>query len=197
MSPLEEQSHALQAEALEILNGGVLGLLEREFGKVQIAGSVSLSLMVQPDIDLYTRLEAFQAPKLLDLAPKLAEQLGTQGYALAKAVLQNEHILPDPRFPNTPGLYGGFAFVHQGSGRKWSLDFWGWSAEQFKDRHAHHQQLHHDLQGADQDLILRFKNTKGYGREFFSVDVYAFAIARVGNSLEDFKRFLAERLSRE
>ncbi len=103
-------------------------LLEHEFGQVEIAGSVALDLMVQPDIDLYTRLEPAEAHKLYELVPELAAQLERQGFTLARTAVHNEYSLPDPAFPTTPGLYGGFTFV--GLNRTWKLDFWGWNSEQ-------------------------------------------------------------------
>lgn len=104
-------SQTLRTEALTILQGGVMGLLEHEFGSVEIAGSVALDLMIQPDIDLYTRLESTEAYKLYELVPKLAVQLGTQGFVLARTAVHDEYALPDPAFSTTPGFYGGFTFV--------------------------------------------------------------------------------------
>lgn len=177
------------------MQGGVLELLEREFGNVEIAGSVDLDLMVQPDIDLYTRLEPSEAHKLLGLVPKLAIQLERQGFALAKTALHNEYILPDPNFPTTPGLYGGFAFVGGQTLRQWKMDFWGWNSAHYKQRLASHESLHERLKDADRELVLRLKEAPGYGSAFFSMDVYAFVLAGAGN-LQDLERFMQRRSSR-
>lgn len=187
-----EKSQALRAEALSILQGGVLELLEREIGGVEIAGSVDLDLMVWPDIDLYARLEPAEAGMLLGLVPELGAQLTRQGYALARVAVHDEHILPAPKFPATPGLYEGFTFSSQQSGLLWKLDFWGWSGAWYDQRRAHHHALHDSLHGVDRDLILRLKEADGYGSVFSSVDVYAFALAGAGTSLGDFERFLRQ-----
>ena len=185
-----KRSQDLRAEALRILHEGILGRLEEEVGAIEIAGSVALDLMAWPDIDLYTRLEATDFHRLTGFVPKMAEQLERQGYALAEARVVNEHVLPDPKFPMTPGLYGGFTFVSRESGRKWKIDLWGWSSGRYEERRTHHLELQKNLRGADRDMILRLKEADGYGESFSSVDVYAFAVAGAGDSLEDFRRFL-------
>ena len=152
------QSRTLRTEALAILQGGVKGLLKHEFGHVEVAGSVALDLMVQPDIDLYTRLEPTEAYKLYDLVPKLADQLEQQGFALTRTAVHNEYALPDPNFPATPGLYGEFTFVGGDARRTWKLDFWGWNSEQYGERRASHHDLAEKLKTADQELILRLKD---------------------------------------
>lgn len=178
---------------MSILEGGLLALLEREFGPVNIAGSVALDLMAWPDIDLYVQLEADGAPKMQCLVPKVDEQLQRQGYLLARTIVYNEHLLPDPKFSAPYGLYDGFVFLHGESRRQWKLDFWGWTAAGYAEREAHHTELAHRLQNADRDLILRLKRAEEYGKEFTSVDVYEFAIAKAGSSVEELKDFVRER----
>jgi hypothetical protein len=193
MSQIEQRSQSLRVEALEILNGGLITILERDFGVVRIAGSVQLDLMAVPDIDLYLTLEANEAFKLLEVIPKLAVQLELQGYAVAKTLVRNEHVLPDPKFPATPGLYAAMNFLNNDSGELWKLDLWGWSHTRYDVQRAHHAELQRRLAGVNSDLVLRLKHTQGYGETFFSVDVYEFALAGVGDSLEDFQQFLLHR----
>lgn len=193
VNSLSERARALRAEALTILDGGVLALLEHKLGPIEVAGRVKLDLMVLPDIDLYGRLEPAEAPRLLGLVPKLAAQLERQGYALARVAVHDEHVLPDPKFPDTPGLYGGFSFSNRKSGCLWKLDLWGWAGAWFEQRHTHHLDLYQQLKRADRDLILQLKEAEGYGSVFVSVDVYEFALAGEGATLEDFERFLRER----
>ena len=193
VNQLRERARALREEALAILDGGVLTPLEQEIGPIEVAGSVKLDLMALPDIDLYGRLEPDEVPRLLGLVPKLAAQLERQGYDLARVAVHDEHVLPDPKFPDTPGLYGGFSFSNRKSGCLWKLDLWGWAGAWFEQRHTHHLELFQQLKRADRDLILRLKEAEGYGSAFVSVDVYEFALAGEGTSLEDFERFLRER----
>ena len=168
-----------------------MALLEHQFGHVEIAGSVALELMTVPDIDLYTRLEPAEAYKLYELVPQLAVQLGQQGFTLARTALHNEYALPDPAFPNTPGLYGGFTFV--GEARTWKLDFWGWNSVQYEERQSAHRDLAEKLETADRELILRLKDAPGYGKTFFSMDVYTFVLAQAGDSLADLEQFMLQR----
>ena len=186
----------LHSEATAILSGGVLALLEQEFTGVELAGSVSLDVMAVPDVDVFCRLEADEANKLFALTTKLATQLERQGYALAKATINNEHVLPDPNFPTSPGLYGGFVFVNVRSGRKWKLDFWGWDRRWYDERRSSHHALHQRLERANRDLILWLKSLDGYGQSFFSMDVYEFALSGSGDSLEAFQYFLSARKSK-
>ena len=124
------------------------------------------------------------------LVPKMAAQPERQGCDLTKVIVNDEHILPDPKFLTSPGIYGGFVLVHRQSGRQWKLDFWVWDSVWYDQRRNSHHDLQRSLQGADRDLILRLKRSDGYGHAFFSVDVYAFALANAGDSLADFERFL-------
>ena len=189
----QTQSQALQAEALAILQGGVLALLKRSFSSVETAGSVALDLMVVPDIDLYTRLEPDEARKLYELIPELAAQLERQGFTLARTMVHNEYALPDPNFPATPGLYGGFTFVGGPAQRQWKLDFWGWNREQYGERQKAHHDLAERLRTVDRELILHLKDSPGYGSAFFSMDVYTFVLAGAGDSLGDLERFIQQR----
>lgn len=193
MSEARTQAQNLRQEALAILHGGVKALLERHLGHVEIAGSVALDLMAVPDIDLYVRLEASEAARMLGLLPELADQLSQQGYALAKIAFNDEHIIPDPAFPDSPGLYSGLTFASRGANRVWKMDLWGWNRAFYEVRHRQHRALQTRLQGANRDLILQLKGAEGYGRRFFSVDVYDFALSGLGSSLEAFETFLLER----
>ncbi len=165
-------------------------LLEHHFGHTEIAGSVALDLMVVPDIDLYTRLAPTEAHKLYELVSKLATQLERQGFTLARTAVNNECALPDPAFPDTPGLYGGFTFVGGTAQRTWKLDFWGWNSSQYEARQAAHNELHEKLKNANRELILRLKDAPGYGETFFSMDVYTFVLAKAGKTLADLGGFM-------
>lgn len=101
--------------------------------------------------------------------------------------------MPDPAFPTTPGLYGGFTFIR--GERTWKLDFWGWNKSQYDERQTAHHDLDERLKDADRELILRLKKASGYGKTFFSMDVYTFVLARAGNTLGDLEQFKEEHSS--
>lgn len=193
MNNVSTKAQNLRREAYAILEGGVLVLLERHLGHVEIAGSVALDLMAVPDIDLYVRLEAEGASKMLNLLPELTTQLDRQGYSLAKIAFNDEHLIPDPNFPDSPGLYSGLTFVNRRSSTAWKLDLWGWDERFYDVRHAQHTALFDRLQAADRDLILHLKETEGYGSRFFSVDVYDFALSDRQDTPHAFEKFLLER----
>lgn len=183
---LRERARSLRAEALALLDGGVAGVIQDTVGPFEIAGSVALDLMVWRDIDLYTRLDADDAPRLLAALPALAEVLSRLGQPVARASFRDEHLEPDPAFPESPGLYLGLT-TEPG----WKLDLWGWDGP----RHATQQQRHAELAAAlervDRDLVLRVKDAVHGRQDYRSTDVYEFALADAGDSLEDFERFRA------
>lgn len=70
------------------------------------------------------------------------------------------------------------------------IDFWGWNSSQYEARQAAHHNLAESLKRADRELILRLKNAPGYGKTFFSMDVYTFVLAEAGNAVADLERFV-------
>lgn len=194
---LEHQSAQLHLEAMTILEGGLLDLLESQFGQIYVAGSVAANLMTWPDIDLYCQLEHSERSKLIGFAPLLSEQLERQGYSLAKFIYNDEHLIPDPNLPGANGLYGGFQFLHQQSRALWKLDFWGWDTVGFTERHAHHVELTEKLKTANRGLILELKNSlhnhPEYRKSIYSVDIYEFVLENLGASLEDFWAYISAK----
>ncbi len=189
---LRERSAELRAEALSILAGGARATIEASLGPVEVAGSVALDLMVLPDIDLYVRAEAADAPRARDLLLRLAAQLAGQGYPTARLSFRDEHLLPDPAFPDTPGIYLGVEAIGPGR-RRWKIDLWGWDEQRHAAQRERHLELRRSLERADRDLILRIKEPVHPRPGYRGVDVYAFALADAGSSLEDFDRFLRRR----
>jgi hypothetical protein len=186
VSDMHERSQMLHREALALLDNGVLALLEAQLGRVHVAGSVQLDMMAVPDIDLYAALEPDEAPKLLAVLPLLALELHRQGYSVASALVRDEYVVPDPKFPTTPGLYLMVKFLSPRTQEVWKLDLWGWNAARMDAQHARHAKLLEDLRGVNRDLVLRLKHAPGYGQRFFSVDVYEFARLHPEGSLEAF-----------
>ncbi|MDX2006020.1 MAG: hypothetical protein SFU83_12140 [Meiothermus sp.] len=195
-SDLERQSARLRREVLDILEGGLMGLLERQFGKIHLAGSVALDLMTWPDIDLFCHLEHADRTKLMVFAPPLAEQLERQGYRLFRAKFNDEHLRPDSR-ASKPGLYGGYEFLNNRTQVAWKLDFWGWSEAEYAVDLADKARLAERLMSADRRLILELKTVLHHHPEYrktvYSVDIYSFALERAGSTLEEFWRWLEAR----
>jgi hypothetical protein len=181
---LRERSRALRREAVGLLEGPVGDVLRSSFGEVTLAGSVSLDLMVWRDIDLFVRLEASDAPRLLAAVPALASALSGWGQPVSRIAFRDEHLQPDPAFPDIPGLYLGIV-----TAPGWKVDLWGWDAA----RHPAQQQRHRDLAASlahvDRDLVLSLKDALWQRPDYRSMDVYEFVLAHAGDSLGDFERF--------
>lgn len=167
----------LRREARGLLEEGLREVIERRIGPVQVAGSVALDLMAVPDIDLYAHVEGADAETMLPLLAEIPAQLAAQGCALATITFRDEHVQPDPAFPTAPGLYLGTTFVAPNEST-WKVDLWGWGAVDQARRLAEDRRLVDKLAAVDRDLVLRCKHLDGYGRDFTSVDVYAFAAER-------------------
>ena len=185
---LRERARSLRAEALALLDGGVAAVIQETVGPVEIAGSVALDLMVWRDIDLYTRLDADDAPRLLAALPGLGEVLGRLGQPVARAAYRDEHLERDPAFPDAPGLYLGLT-----TAGGWKLDLWGWDGPSHATQRRRHAELAAALERADRDLVLRLKDAVHGRQDYRSTEVYDFVLANAGDSLEDFERFRSGR----
>lgn len=193
------RARALHTEALALLDGAVLPVLREALGEVEVAGSVALDLMTWRDIDLFARLEAGEAPRLLALVPRLSAALAAAGQPVSRIAFRDEHLERDPAFPDDPGLYLGVS-TGPGAGATsageadlgWKLDLWGWDRERYEPQRRRHAELAAMLAQADRGLILRVKHAVAGRPGYRSTDVYAFALAEAGDSLEDFDRFRAE-----
>ncbi|HET7723802.1 MAG TPA: hypothetical protein VFK68_04120 [Propionibacteriaceae bacterium] len=185
---LRNRSQALRSEARRLIDGPAGDVLRDAFGEVTVAGSVSLDLMAWRDIDLFVHLEAADAPRLLEVVPRLASALAAHGQPVSRIAYRDEHLEPDPAFPDVPGLYLGVVTT---SG--WKIDLWGWDAI----RHPVQQQRHHELAaslaGVDRDLVLRLKDALWGRPDYRSTEVYEFALAAAGDSLDDFVRYREAR----
>lgn len=184
---LRTEAERLRSQALELLDAGVLQALRFGGREVSIAGSVALDLMVWPDIDLYLRLDADESQSLLDAVPPVSRALADAGQRVCRITFRDEHLQPDPAFPDAPGLYLGL--VTAGG---WKLDVWGWDAEQYPRQQRRHTELAAALSRADRDLVLRLKEACWREPGYRSTQIYAFALAGAGGSLEDFRRYCGE-----
>lgn len=181
---LRERSRALRTEALGLVEGPAGDVLRDAFGQVTVAGSVALDLMVWRDIDLFVHLEAADAPRLLAAVPALAAALAASGEPVSRIAYRDEHLEPDPLFPDVPGLYLG---VETAGG--WKIDLWGWDAVRHPAQQERHRALATSLAHADRDLVLRLKDALWGRPDYRSMDVYEFVLAGEGESLDDFERF--------
>lgn len=180
-------------EASELLAGtGLLDLLRSRFGDAVVTGSAGYDLMVWRDIDIHMPVEAERWVEWAGFGGDIAAQLKSAGLALHKASYLNDYVDPHPL---GAGLYWGIEFRDPWN-NPWKCDIWGWDPFDFAVRQARDANLRVDLGTADRDLILRLKHEARarpdyYGIVVTSFDIYQFAIAGAGESLEELEAWKA------
>jgi hypothetical protein len=196
-----ETARSLRAEAQTLLEtSGLYRLLEERYRTVKITGSAGYDLMVWRDIDIHIPVAASQWMEWSILISDIARQFRDVGLVLHKATYWNDYVDPDEL---GAGLYWGIEF-RDFANNPWKCDLWGWEPDDFERRDTRDQELRARLAEADRDLILRLKTeararSNYYGVRVTSWDVYQFAIAGAGDSLEQLEtwkgRLAAEKLT--
>jgi len=190
----EERAHIaeeLRAEArLLLVESGLLQLLNDRFGEAMVTGSAGYDLMVWRDIDIHMPCEGERWQDWARLGPEIADQLASRGLTLHKANFLNDYVDPHPL---GAGLYWGIE-LRDFADNPWKCDLWGWEPFDFAVRQARDANLRADLQRADRDLILRLKHEARerpdyYGIMVGSFDIYQFAIAEAGETLDELERW--------
>lgn len=185
---LREEAGSLLAES------GLYRLLQSRFGEVVVTGSAGYDLMVWRDIDIHTPVESGAWADWANLGGEIAALFASAGLTLHKAHYLNDYVDPHPL---GAGLFWGIEF-HDGSGTPWKCDIWGWDPFDFAVRQARDDSLRIDLSHADRDLILRLKHEARaregyYGAIVTSFDIYQFAIAAAGETLEELEAWKETR----
>jgi len=173
----EERRHLaaeLRAEARTVLvETGLLELLNARFGEAVVTGSAGYDLMVWRDIDIHMPCEAERWAEWAGLAADIAIQFDRAGLQLHKASFLNDYVEPHPL---GAGLYWGIEFKDY-AGNPWKCDIWGWEPFDFAVRQA-------------RDANLRLKHEARerpgyYGVMVGSFDIYQFALAGAGETLDE------------
>lgn len=169
---------------------GLMALLNDRFGEAVVTGSAGYDLMVWRDIDIHMPCEGERAIEWASLGADLAAQLDSVGLTLHKASFLNDYVEPHPL---GAGLYWGIEF-HDFAGKPWKCDLWGWEPFDFAVRQARDANLRADLTRCDRDLILRLKHEARarpgyYGVMVGSFDIYQFAVAGAGETLDELERW--------
>jgi hypothetical protein len=186
---------ALQGEARNVLERlDLLTFLSQRFGTVAPTGSFAYGLMVWRDMDIHMPVAPERRLEWMRMGPELAERLEVSGMRLHKGHYLDDYVDPHPL---GAGLYWGIEFRDH-LDRAWKADLWGWAPDDFARRQARDAALMADLARADRDLILRLKTQARerpdyYGRVVGSFDIYQFAIAAAGTSLDELEAWVAER----
>lgn len=186
-----ETARRLREEAADLLTRtGLFSLLELRFGRAVVTGSAGYDLMAWRDIDIHMPIEGERWAEWAAFGGDLALQLEGAGLTLHKASYINDYVDPHPL---GAGLYWGIEFRDERDD-SWKLDLWGWEPLDFQVRLSRDDSLRVDLARADRDLILRLKHEAlerpgYYGVTVSSFDIYQFAIAQGGDSLEELEEW--------
>jgi hypothetical protein len=190
----EERAHLaeeLRAEArLLLVESGLLQLLGDKFGEAMVTGSAGYGLMVWRDIDIHMPCDADRWQDWAALGGEIANTLAEHGLTLHKANFLNDYVDPHPL---GAGLYWGIE-LHDFADNPWKCDIWGWDPFDFAVRQARDANLRADLRRCDRDLILRLKHEARsrpgyYGVMVGGFDIYQFAIAGAGETLDELERW--------
>jgi hypothetical protein len=190
----EQRAHLadeLREEARLLLVGsGLLELLNGRFGEAIITGSAGYDLMTWRDIDIHMPCDSDRWQEWAALGGEIAHVLAERGLTLHKASFLNDYVEPHPL---GAGLYWGIE-LRDFADNPWKCDIWGWDPFDFAVRQARDANLRADLDRCDRDLILRLKHEARerpgyYGVMVGSFDIYQFAIAGAGETLDELERW--------
>ena len=174
---------------------GIRKVVAGALGGLEVVGSVDLDLMVWRDIDLYARAGAEESSRFVGLLPEICECLSRAGHLMVKASFNNEYRRPGN--PYGHGLYLGLLVLLNGEVPEWKIDLWAWDEAAYPQKMAEHARLAQALKRADRDLILRIKQAVHSRREYrdtiTSLDIYAFALAGAGATVQDFDEFVRHK----
>lgn len=188
-------AQSLRDEAAELLRDtGLFQLLETRFGRAMVTGSAGYDLMVWRDIDIHMPVEGQRWAEWMALGGEMGRQLERTGHVLHKASFLNDYVDPHPL---GAGLYWGIEF-RDSADNPWKCDIWGWEPLDFQIRLSRDDMLRADLARCDRDLILKLKTEARerpdyYGVTVSSYDIYQFAIAQAGDTLDELEGWKSEQ----
>lgn len=181
----------LREEARLLLVGsGLLELLNGRFGESIITGSAGYDLMTWRDIDIHMPCDAERWAEWVGLGGEIANTLADRGLSLHKANFLNDYVEPHRL---GAGLYWGIE-LRDFADNAWKCDIWGWDPFDYAVRQARDANLRADLDRCDRDLILRLKHEARERPDYYGVmvcgfDIYQFAIAGAGETLDELERW--------
>ena len=190
----EQRAHLadeLREEARLLLVGsGLLELLNGRFGEAMVTGSAGYDLMTWRDIDIHMPCDADRWPEWAALGGEIARTLADRGLTLHTATFRNDYIEPHPL---GAGLHWGIE-LRDFADSHWKCNIWGWDPFDFAVRQARDANLRADLDRCNRDLILRLKHEARQRPDYYGVmvgsfDIYQFAIAGAGETLDELERW--------
>ncbi len=191
----EQRSAALRQEALDLITGsGMAAVLEQQFRRPMIVGSVALDLMTWRDIDIYVPLESAERDRFVAVLPPVVAALGATGHVAYRITYNDEWFRP--RGDYGQGYYLGFR-IAAGDGHEWKIDLWAWDPATYERKLSDFAALDERLRRADRALILRLKSEAqglpGFRDWITSHDIYQFVLDEAGTTLGELEDYCAER----
>lgn len=183
VAELDARSKALRDQAGDLLDSGLLSILQARFGSAEIVGSVDLDLMTWRDIDICVPVDRAEKPSFVTLLPDIVLSLESAGHWVVRAVLNDEWAAPRGDYGS--GYYCGMR-VLTAAEETWKIDIWGWAAADHRSKVDEHLQLKAALAAADRDLILQLKaeamELPEFRKSITSYDIYRLVLNDQGTS---------------
>ncbi len=180
---------AIRAEADGMLDSQGLRKLLGEYGKVHIAGSYALRLMVWRDLDIYLEADDLSLSAFFDLGGKIAASLEPVWMSF-----RNHRLQPLPT--GLQSLYWGVRLgdIHQGA---WKIDIHAMDSWTCTQQLAGSMQLVARLNEQSRLRILDIKSQcwqlPQFRKEFTSMDIYEAVLDHGVTDMTGFRKHMAER----
>jgi hypothetical protein len=191
----EQRSASLRKEALDLITGsGMATLLQQQFGRPMIVGSVALDLMTWRDIDIYVPLDPAERDRFVAVLPPIVAELGRTGYVPYRITYNDEWFKPSGAHGR--GYYFGFRLAAP-EGAEWKIGLWAWDPPAYEEKLRDFAALDERLRRADRTLILRLKSEAqglpGFRDRIASYDIYQFVLDEAGTTLGELEDYCAVR----
>ncbi len=180
---------AIRAEADEMLDGKGLRTLLEQYGKVHVAGSYALRLMVWRDLDIYLEADDLPLSAFFDLGGKIAASLEPVWMSF-----RNHRLQPLPT--GLQSLYWGIRMgdIHQGA---WKIDLHAMDSQACAEQLSGIRQLSVRLDEQSRLRILDIKSQcwrlPQFRRELTSMDIYEAVLDDGAANMADFRKHMAKR----
>ncbi len=189
----EQRSAALRQEAIDLVSkSGMAAVLEHQFRRPMIVGSVALDLMTWRDIDIYVPLDPADRDRFVAALPPIVAALRSAGFVPYRITYNDEWFRP--RGDYGQGFYFGFRVAAPGP-VEWKIDLWAWDPPAYQRKLREFAELDERLRRADRGLILRLKSEAhglpGFRDRITSRDIYQFVLDEAGTTLGELEEYCA------
>ncbi len=180
---------SIRAEADGLLDGQGLRKLLGQYGKVRVAGSYALRLMVWHDLDIYLEADGLTLLEFFALGGKIAASLEPVWMSF-----RNHRLQPHPT--GLQSLYWGIRLgdISQGA---WKIDLHAMDSEICAKQLSGIRQLASRLDEQSRLRILDIKSQcwqlPQFRRELTSMDIYEAVLDHAVTDMSDFRKYMTKR----